>query len=271
MKKTWKIGSIIALTITIGSCTDLDEELRGEFNESFTTTSFARTNVNRATPNDGLNGAFERILVGTANHNSYFSVQEVSTDEAVITHKGPDWFDGGIWLRMHRHQFDAQVGGLNGAWVDTYGGITQCNTLLASTDPRVSTPAAKAQLRFLRAYFYWRLLDVFGRVPITTQPLVGAPQSTRVEVYNFVESELLAAIPNLSTAKQEYGRVNRYGAHALLARLYLNARVYKGLANHDVADLDKVISSADEVINSGLYSLDSNYKDVFDPDNVDAF
>lgn len=270
MKYNWKLSGLAALVLTVVACTDLDEDLKGDFTSNFTTVSYVRSNVNKLPPNDGLGGAFSRILNGTANHGSYFSVQEVSSDEAVITQKGGDWFDGGIWLRMHRHQFDPQVGGINGAWNDSYGGITQCNSLLASTDPQVSTPAAKAQLRFLRAYFYWRLLDVFGRVKLTTQPLVDVPQSTRLQVYNFVESELLAAIPNLPTAKEEYGRVNQYGAYALLSRLYLNAKVYKGLASFDNADLDKAIDAADEVINSGLYTLDVNYKDVFDPDNIDA-
>jgi hypothetical protein len=270
MKYIFKLGSMAAILLTAVACTDLDEELKGDFNNTFPVTQFRRINVNKPTPNDGLGGAFNRVLNGTANHGSYFSVQEVSSDEAVITQKGGDWFDGGIWLRMHRHQFDPQVGGINGAFTDSYGGITQCNTLLASTDPKISTPAAKAQLRFLRAFFYWRLLDVFGNVKITTQPTVDVAQSNRVQVYNFVESELLAAIPDLPTAKQEYGRVNRFGAQALLSRLYLNAKVYKGLANHDPTDLDKAIAAADEVINSGLYSLDPEYKDVFDPDNVEA-
>lgn len=270
MKKIWKLVSMITATFTVVACTDLDEELKGDFTETFPTTQFGSTNVNKPTPNDGLGGAFARVLNGTANHGSYFSVQEVSTDEAVITQKGGDWFDGGIWLRMHRHEFDPQVGGINGAWVDSYGGITQCNQLLASTDPQVSSPGAKAQLRFLRAYFYWRLLDVFGRVKITTQPLVDVPQSPRIDVYNFVRTELLAAIPDLPAGKQEYGRANKFAARALLSRLYLNAKVYKGLANHDPADLDSAIFNADKVINSGLYSLDPEYKDVFDPDNVEA-
>ncbi|HMR56564.1 MAG TPA: RagB/SusD family nutrient uptake outer membrane protein [Cyclobacteriaceae bacterium] len=270
MKKIWKLVSIVTVTLTVVACTDLNEELKGDFTTTFPTNPFGTINVNKPTPNDGLGGAFNRVLNGTANHGSYFSVQEVSSDEAVITQKGGDWFDGGIWLRMHRHEFDPQIGGLNGAWGDSYGGITQCNQLLASTDPQVSTPVAKAQLRFLRAYFYWRLLDVFGRVKITTQPLVDVPQATRVQVYNFVESELLAAIPDLSAGKQDYGRVNKFGAYALLSRLYLNAKVYKGLANHDPADLDAAIAAADAVINSGLYSLDAEYKDVFDPDNVEA-
>ncbi|MBX2898839.1 MAG: RagB/SusD family nutrient uptake outer membrane protein [Cyclobacteriaceae bacterium] len=270
MKKISILFTVLGASVVFTSCTNLDEELKDDFTSTFPTTQFGSTNVNKPTPNDGLGGAFARVLNGTANHGSYFSVQEVSTDEAVITQKGGDWFDGGIWLRMHRHQFDPQVGGINGAWNDSYGGITQCNTLLASTDPLISTLAAKAQLRFLRAYFYWRLLDVFGRVKLTTQPLVDVPQSSRLDVYNFVRSELLAAIPDLPTGKQEYGRANRYAAYALLSRLYLNAKVYKGLANHDAADLDAAIAAADEVINSGLYSLDPEYKDVFDPDNVEA-
>jgi starch-binding outer membrane protein, SusD/RagB family len=270
MKKIWKLVSIITATLTVVACTDLEEELKGDFTSTFPTTQFGSTNVNKPTPNDGLGGAFARVLNGTANHGSYFSVQEVSTDEAVITQKGGDWFDGGIWLRMHRHEFDPQVGGINGAWGDSYGGITQCNQLLASTDPQVSTPGAKAQLRFLRAYFYWRLLDVFGNVKITTQPLVDVPQSTRIQVYNFVEAELLAAIPDLPAGKQDYGRANKAGAYALLSRLYLNAKVYKGLPDFATADLDAAIAAADQVINSGLYSLDAEYKDVFDPDNVEA-
>ncbi|MBN8652723.1 MAG: RagB/SusD family nutrient uptake outer membrane protein [Cytophagales bacterium] len=271
MKRISKIMSLAVATFSFVACTDLDEELKGDFNSTFNPQQvFKSVNVNRPLPNDGLGGAFARVLNGTANHGSYFSVQEVSSDEAVITQKGGDWFDGGVWLRMHRHEFDPQVGGINGAWGDSYGGITQCNSLLASTDALVSTPEAKAQLRFLRAYFYWRLLDVFGNVKITTQPLVDVPQSPRIDVYNFVVSELLAVIPDLPSDKEVYGRVNRYGAYALLSRLYLNAKVYKGLANHDPADLDAAIAAADQVINSGLYTLDQEYKDVFDPDNIDA-
>lgn len=266
----FKLGGLAAFFFMFAACTDLDEDLKDNFTDTFTTVDFKRPNTNRPVPNDGLGAAFNQIRSGTAGHGSYFSVQEVSSDEAVITQKGGDWFDGGIWLRMHRHQFDPQVGGINGAWNDAYSGINQCNLLIASTDPQVSTPEAKAQLRFLRAYFYWRLLDVFGRVKIITVSGADTPQATRLQVYNFVESELLAAIPDLSTAKEQYGRVNQYAAQALLARLYLNAKVYKGLASFDPTDLDKAIAAADEVINSGHYTLDAEYKDVFDPDNVDA-
>jgi starch-binding outer membrane protein, SusD/RagB family len=270
MKNLLKYTFVSALVLGAFSCTDLEEEIKDSYTENFTPANQgvgSKNNVNKATPNDGLTAAFTRVLNGTAWHGSYFSIQEISSDEAVITQKGGDWFDGGIWLTMHKHQFASTgLGGINGAWEDTYGGIFQCNDLLKNGD---LTDAGKAQLRFLRAYFYWRLVDTFGNVKIVTEPGVDVPQTTRLQVYNFIEAELLAAIPDLPAGKQEYGRANQSGAYALLSRLYLNAKVYKGLANFDNADLQKAIDAADEVINSGLYELDDDYAKVFSPDNVE--
>jgi len=265
MKNILKSTLITALVFSAFSCTDLEEEIKGDFTDTFTPANpgvGTKNNVNKATPNDGLTGAFSRVLNGTAWHGSYFSIQEISSDEAVITQKGGDWFDGGIWLTMHRHQFASTgLGGINGAWEDTYGGIFQCNDLLKNAS---TTTAGKAQLRFLRAYFYWRLLDTFGRVKIVTEPGVDVGQATRAQVYAFVESELLAAIPDLPTGKQDYGRANQSGAYALLSRLYLNAGVYNGAPEYQ-----KAIDAADMVINSGLYTLDPDYAKVFAPDNVE--
>ncbi|MFM7859102.1 MAG: RagB/SusD family nutrient uptake outer membrane protein [Flammeovirgaceae bacterium] len=260
--KTLKYSLIAVLALAGSACTNLDEQIKDNFTDKVPDYDIGKgTNVNKAVPNDGLNAAFARVLNGTANHGSYFSVQEISSDEAVITQKGGDWFDGGIWLVTHKHEFSSIQGGINGAWNDIYGGIVQCNTILAATG---TTVAQAAQLRTLRAYLYWRLLDLFGNVPITTQPGVAAPQATRAQVYAFVESELLAALPNLPEGKQEYGRVSKGAANALLARLYLNASVYKGSP-----EWQKAIDAADAVINSGVYSLSSDYAKVFSPDNVE--
>jgi hypothetical protein len=263
MKNLIRYTLLSTLLFTAISC-DLDEEILGDYTKDFDPANQGvgiRNNVNKPAPNDGLSAAFTRVLNGTANHGSYFSVTEVSTDEVVITQKGGDWFDGGIWLNMHRHNFSPTVGGINGAWVDTYGGIFQCNDLL--TDPEISD-GNRAQLRFLRAYFYWRLMDLFGRVKIVTTPGVDVPQSDREDVFDFVESELLAAIPDLPEGRGEYSRASQGAAYALLSRLYLNAEVYTGVAMYDEA-----IAAADEVINSGVYELSPSYAAVFAPDNVD--
>ncbi|WKZ58092.1 MAG: RagB/SusD family nutrient uptake outer membrane protein [Cyclobacteriaceae bacterium] len=263
MKNLIRYTLFSTLLFTAISC-DLDEEILGDYTKEFDPANQGvgiRNNVNKPAPNDGLSAAFTRVLNGTANHGSYFSVTEVSTDEVVITQKGGDWFDGGIWLNMHRHNFSPTVGGINGAWVDTYGGIFQCNDLL--TDPEISD-GNRAQLRFLRAYFYWRLMDLFGRVKIVTTPGVDVPQSDREDVFDFIESELLAAIPDLPEGRGEYSRASQGAAYALLSRLYLNAEVYTGVAMYDEA-----IAAADEVINSGVYELSPSYAAVFAPDNVD--
>lgn len=264
MKNFIKILMVGALFVTGYACTDLDEELQGDFTEDFDPSNPGvgiKNNVNGVVPNDGLGAAFTRLFNGTANHGSYFSISEVSTDEAVITQKGGDWFDGGIWLDMHRHTWQSTNDGFNNSWNDIYGGVTQCNELLGAGDLDAN---GTAQIRVLRAYYFWRLMDLFGRIKLVTATGVDVPQSTRQEAFDFIEDEVLAALPDLSTARQDYGRVNAYGAYALLARLYLNAEVYTGTARWQDA-----IDAADEVINSGIYELDADYAAVFAPDNVD--
>lgn len=268
--------SLITATLVVGSsCTNLDEEIKDSFTTRITPTNQGvgvKINTNKATPSDGLAGAFNRVLNGTANHGSYFAVQEISTDEAVITQKGGDWFDGGIWLDMHKHNFTPVVGGINGAWGDIYGGIFQCNDLLNPAAPAPAPSAAnQAQLRTLRAYFYWKLMDMFGRVKIVTAPGVDVPQATRAQLYDFIVAELTAVLPTLPAGKQEYGRLSQGAANALLARVYLNSSVYKGLSDATyIAELDKAIAAADAVINSpAAYSLSADYAKVFSPDNVE--
>lgn len=269
MKSFFKLICLLPAVFFIAACTDLEEEIRGEITENQDVVPPAQSpNTNRPVPNDGLGAAFSRLLNGSANHGSYFSVTEISTDEVVITQKGGDWFDGGIWLNMHRHDFRSTNDGLNGAWNDSYAGITQANALLFvdPDDPNDFEPDAEqiAQLRMVRAYFYWRLLDLFGNVKLTTTPGIDVPQSSRDEVFAFVEQELLDAIPDLPSTRAAYGRTNQAAAYALLARLYLNAEVYTGNPMYNEA-----IAAADEVINSGLYGLSADYASVFAPDNVD--
>jgi hypothetical protein len=91
MKDLLKYSLITAMMFGAVSCADLDEEILDSYTEDFDPANpgvGVKNNVNKATPNDGLAGAFSRVLDGTANHGGYFSVQEVSTDEAVITQKG---------------------------------------------------------------------------------------------------------------------------------------------------------------------------------------
>lgn len=286
MKYLYRISLAVLLLFVGYACTDLDESLNSDFTESFDPNNpgFGEsTNVNGSVPNDGLNAAFGALRNGTANHGGYFSVTEIPTDEAVITQKGGDWFDGGIWLNMHRHDFRDTNPGLNGAWTQNYGGVTQINTLLEAGGLDANQVA---QLRVLRAYFIWRLQDLFGRVKLPTEGNPDPPQASRVDAFNFIVSEIQAALPDLSD-NAGYGRISTGAANALLARVYLNGEVYtRSNANSWAAGTGDLTCGtlastcwaeaefyADEVINSGIYELDTAEgweERVFGPANVDA-
>ncbi len=273
MKYLYKITLVVTLLVFAGyGCTDLGETLNSEFTNDFDPNNpgFGESeNVNGDVPNDGLNAAFSPLLNGTANHFGYFSVYEVPTDEAVITQKGGDWFDGGIWLRMHTHEFRETSPPLNVAWNQNYGGVSQANELLANASLDANQTA---QLRVLRAYYYWRLMDMFGRIKIITEPGVDSPQVDRPDVFDFVVNEIQAAIPDLNETAG-YSRVTKGAAYALLSRVYLNGEVYTRPYPYSPGTgttyWQEAIDAADQVIDSGLYNLPESYAEVFDPFNVD--
>jgi len=88
----------------------------------------------------------------------------------------------------------------------------------------------------MRAMSYFFLMDLFGNIPLSTTfgqttNLGTQPEAT---IFAFIESELKAAIPNLSatTGVTTYGRPTKYAAYAVLAKMYLNAQVYIGTARY---------------------------------------
>jgi hypothetical protein len=125
----------------------------------------------------------------------------------------------------------------------------------------------KAEARFIRAFDYWVLMDIFGNPPFVTEndaTGILPTQTNRADLFKYVESELKdIADNNLLKAPKanEYGRADQAAAWALLARLYLNAQVYTGTARWaDAATYSK------KVIDAG-YSLKGNYEHLFLADN----
>ena len=261
MKRLNKIIYIVTAVFLLGSC-NLDEDLKDAYNERPESSGSGGGGGGGAS---GLSTGYATLFgAGTANHGGYFSIQEVSSDEAAIPAKGGDWFDGGIWVDMHRHEYKSTSDPLNTTWTQQYDAIAEINDLLGN--PNItSSDSAVTELHVLRAYYYFRLLDTFGRVKIVTAPGQDVAQSTRTQVFEFVESELTDAIESgfLRTNNSlGAGRVNLYGAYGLRAILYLNAEVYTGTPHYTEAAAD-----AAEVINSGLYSLPDDYSSVFSPTN----
>jgi len=104
----------------------------------------------------------------------YYNLSEITTDEIVVPTRGSDWFDNGRWLEIYRQTWTANSGSalddMNGAWNDAFSGVARANLMLEILDKSTSTTndQAKAELRVLRAYFYYQLMDFFGGVPLVT-------------------------------------------------------------------------------------------------------
>jgi starch-binding outer membrane protein, SusD/RagB family len=260
----------VLLVVSTSACTDLKEEVYGEITPD--EAAIITSKLSAAEINTAVRSAYDNMAGGAfGGHNSVWSIQEVSSDEAIIPQRGGDWYDGGQWLRMHRHEYTKGEDAFKNAWNAIYKGIAICNRLIVQVplaQPAIA-PTLVAELRVLRAYYYWQLCDLFGTGPIMTKypgDISEATAKTRAELYTFIETEVIAGKASLSknVNADTYGRLNYWGAQALLVRLYMNAGVYKG-----AAEWDKAIAAADEIIAGGKYSLEANYfKNFYDDNNL---
>jgi|RhiMetdeSRZDD1v2_1073273.scaffolds.fasta_scaffold02648_5 starch-binding outer membrane protein, SusD/RagB family len=254
-------------------------------------------------PNDALtpDNAFRsdaEIIAGIASVyarlrnpiDDYYNLSEITTDEMIVPTRGSDWFDNGQWLEIYRQTWTANSGStlalMNGAWNNLFSGVARANLMIDVLEKAGSTnPQALAELRVLRAFFYYLLQDFFGGVPlVTTSELVQNARVSRDSMFKFIESELTAArtaLPDRRPAS-EYGRLTRGAADALLASLYINAGVFtkdQGINATGYNSCSGVtvsggknacaaaVEAADRVINSGVYSLATDFKDNFSTTN----
>jgi hypothetical protein len=256
--------SFIGLLL-FASCTKLDEN--AVLYDKVTGSNFNKTDAELVA---SLGSAYTNLLGSFGNADNIMPMQEVTADEIVVPTRGADWGDGGHWVRLKTHTYNADDPRPLNTWNFLFKGVNTCNRLIALFQP-LNTDVSKkyiSELQALRAIYYYWLLDLFGNVPISTDFANTTPpaNNTRQEVYNFVEKELLENAPKLQktgpTDEATYGRVNYYTAYAALAKLYLNAKVYTG-----TAQWDKAIAACDTIINSGKYALTANYNDNFKKDN----
>lgn len=215
-------------------------------------------------------------LRNTLGHDGYWGLQEVSTDEMIVPTRGGDWDDNGKWRELHRHQWlansPAGLDFINRAWADVFTGIARANGLLALLPANIPNKAGvEAEIRTLRAYYYYLLMDMFGGVPIiTTSAIELKARNTRAEVFAFIETELNAARAVLPAEWDAtlHGRVTKGVADAILANMYLNAEVYTGTVTaagltKGPAKWQQAIDAADRILNSGEYILATDWRSNF--------
>jgi len=205
-------------------------------------------------------------------YRMFWEAEELSTDEAVVA-----WGDVGV-QDFHNMNWSPNNGFITGLYYRSMYQITLCNEFIReSTDKKISERGISAgdadqirefarEARFLRAFQYWVLMDIFGNPPFSTESteIGGAPppQISRSDLFNYIETELKDIEPDMPAPhSNEYGRADKAAVWALLARLYLNAQVYTGTARYSDA-----ITYSKKVIDAG-YSLISNYSWLMLADN----
>src|SRR5689334_1091709 len=213
-----------------------------------------------------------------------YNLSEITTDEIIVPTRGQDWYDNGRWLEIFKHNWTANSGSaladMNGAWSNLFAGVARSNLMIdvITTAGGSNSAQTLAELRTLRAWYYYMLMDMFGGVPLVTDTKVEAhAKVTRDSVFRFIEAELKAARADLPVSRpaDQAGRVTKGVADAILASLYLNAQVYTGTVGaggltKGTARWQDAINAADAVINSGQYSLSTDWRKNFTPDNHDS-
>ncbi|MBN2273644.1 MAG: RagB/SusD family nutrient uptake outer membrane protein [Bacteroidales bacterium] len=221
----------LAFALIAPACTNLDEEF-------FSVVPSSEYGV---TPDEikTIAGSAYASLRGFADDVSncypaseyvYFLIEAVS-DEFCVPQRGSDWYDNGRYQDAQTHNIKPDNAMVLSAWKYCYAGISTCNFVIQSIEqsglPEQEEEIAKAEIRGIRAYYYYLLMDWFGNVPLSTSfaETELPANSGRAQVYQFVESELLG-IADLLQPQIEYGRFTQNVAYTLLARLYINSGVF---------------------------------------------
>ena len=196
-----------------------------------------------------------------------FNLNELTTDHAVV-----GWGDPGL-PDLHGMYWSGSNDFTAAMYLRLAQEVSFCNSFIANATALTETEvqAYLAEARFLRAYAYYNLIDLYGNVPLVTEITTALPeQSNRQELFTFVESELLEIADLLAPdGSNEYGRVDQVAAWALLSRLYLNAEVWTGQAKFTEA-----VTYSAMVMNSS-YTINTNdangngtaYDELFLADN----
>ena len=205
---------------------------------------------------------------------AWFNVQELMTDEDICA-----WNDAALQAFHNMNLVSTNVY-VTAIYTRSLFQITVANEFIReSSDAAIAgrhiTGADadnirhyRAEARFLRAFQYWVLMDLFGNPAFVTEndPIGDyiPKQIQRADLFNYIESELKGADSNLVAPRQnEYGRADQAAGWALLARMYLNAEVYLGAGKGRYTD---AITYAGKVLSAG-YSLMPNYRNLFTSDN----
>lgn len=251
---------IFTLIIFTGfGCTKLDEELYDKIpgdlypeNEN----QIANLSVD----------AYAKLKPLVDDEGWWFLAQEVSSDEFCGPTRDADWDDGGKWRNVHMHNWTNDDESVNRMWDRFWQGITTCNQILDMMRELPDSDQIRAKMdevMVMRSFYYYLLMDNYGDAPYLISA-ANAPELPykikREAIYDSLVATVENALPSLKPIDNKY-LATRNMAFALLAKLYINAEVYKG-----VAQWEKAGQYCDSLI-AGPYNLSNSITGTFVTNN----
>ena len=267
MKTNIKGLFLAGLAAMAVGCTDLDVAVESQYTE------YPTNDITIEAKMADIYYHFSGVL-----GRRYMEQMCLSSDEWTAASYGGGWYDGGAYAHPALHNYTFED-----ATLDWYGtiteGISKANKAIQDLGGN-DAGAAVASARAIRAFFHWIIMDLWGDVPILDRiPEDGETiaRQPRADVARWLESELLAAIPDLTeeVSSNTYGKPTKWMAKALLAKIYINWPVYTASAveNYDAGTaknekLADCITQCNDIINSGKFNLGSMpYREKFSYNN----
>ncbi len=256
--------ALVGMIFLTVSCTKLVEQVLDESSV---------TGLTEKQLADGIIAPVYAGLPSLFQHTTYFALQEISTDEAILPYRGgTDWGDNGIYVALHRHELTSTDPNVRNTWtivtLSISRAVTAMNSLKDNKDPNAIVYLAEAKAMY--AYYNMVALDLWG-VAFKKDDLGAASIIIRGdEAVEYIKKQFLEAEPNLTTTVGA-GRITKAGVWGLLARLHLNAGVYRdpyaSAVNFKTEDLDKVNEYTTKIIGSNQFAFSTDYWAMFNDEN----
>ncbi|MCW4082985.1 RagB/SusD family nutrient uptake outer membrane protein [Segatella copri] len=241
MKRYRSLFLLLLAALSMTSC--LDEHPKDQLDEDAIYGSASDIYINAvASLYNYIGGANESEgIQGTCR--GIYDYNTLTTDEAMIPIRGGDWYDGGLWNAMYQHRWGADDQSLYDTWKYLYKVIVLANKSLDIISNKSALLSAaqqeeyRAEIRAIRAMFYYYAMDMFGRVPLVLScaeqlhSSLFQGQTDRSSIFQFVFQELQQVLPSLPDQHSNkegnyYGRITQPVVNFLLAKLALNAEIY---------------------------------------------
>lgn len=253
-----------AMLAMVFGCTKLEEQVLDESSV---------TGLTEKQIADGTIAPVYANLPSIYLHTGLFALQEITTDEAILPYRGgTDWGDNGIYLDLHRHTMNSNTANVRNTWNPLVQSLSRAVSAISSLQSNKDPNAPKyiAEAKGMYAFYNLLALDLWGIIFVKEDPGATSQIVRGDSAVEYLKKVLLEVEPVLDNTTGP-GRLSKAGVWGLLAKLHLNAAVYRDRYAASFTfrpdDMDKVIDYTNRIINAGQYALSADYFAIFNDNN----